>query len=223
MLTTHRARAVWTGEVWLEDAAVVTRGTEVVEVRPGRSQDGPALDGLLCPGLVNAHAHLELTHLAGRVPPGPDFPSWLSSLLAQRADTASADEAATLVRAASAATGQKGRVVACVANGEFVEDPAAVQAFDRHQLERLLRPYGRARLAKDQPFAWLVAYVDREGGSNRLEQARDHLGARLAAGRGGSGNLLLPGAHSGRSPPQHGEVPAGRCAGVPWAQGWPPP
>lgn len=95
MLITHRARAVWTGEVWLEDAAVVTRGTEVVEVRPGRSQDGPALDGLLCPGLVNAHAHLELTHLAGRVPPAPDFPSWLSSLLAQRADTASADKAAT--------------------------------------------------------------------------------------------------------------------------------
>ena len=33
-------------------------------------------DGVLVPGLVNCHTHLELTHLAGRVPT-PEFAAWI--------------------------------------------------------------------------------------------------------------------------------------------------
>ncbi|MBL8862662.1 MAG: amidohydrolase family protein [Planctomycetes bacterium] len=41
-------------------------------------------DVVLLPGFVNAHAHLELSGLAGCVPPGRDFPDWIRALLVQR-------------------------------------------------------------------------------------------------------------------------------------------
>jgi aminodeoxyfutalosine deaminase len=42
-------------------------------------------DAAIIPGLVNAHTHLELTALCGRIPlPQPDFPAWLRQLLPLR-------------------------------------------------------------------------------------------------------------------------------------------
>lgn len=41
-------------------------------------------DVALLPGLVNAHTHLELSWLKGRVPPGPDFLSWVGGLMRAR-------------------------------------------------------------------------------------------------------------------------------------------
>ena len=38
------------------------------------------------PGLVNAHTHLELSGLRGRVPPASNLPSWVRDLLARRAE-----------------------------------------------------------------------------------------------------------------------------------------
>lgn len=43
-------------------------------------------DVLLSPGLVNAHAHLELSGLAGRMPRGGAFGPWVARLLALRAE-----------------------------------------------------------------------------------------------------------------------------------------
>ena len=41
--------------------------------------------GVLCPGLVNAHAHLELTALGGRLSGEDPFASWVGNLLRERA------------------------------------------------------------------------------------------------------------------------------------------
>jgi cytosine/adenosine deaminase-related metal-dependent hydrolase len=54
--------------------------------------------GVLLPGLVNAHCHLELSHLAGRLPFGTGFVPWVERVVASRG--AFAPEA---VRAATAA------------------------------------------------------------------------------------------------------------------------
>lgn len=68
----------------IEDGVVVIREGRIASV--GRAADlhtTPAIDygdAVICPGFVNAHTHLELTHLAGQVPPSSDFVHWLKRL-----------------------------------------------------------------------------------------------------------------------------------------------
>ena len=59
-----------------------------------RRAEGEVIDlgeGVLAPGWVNAHAHLELTGLEGRVEPGELFPDWIKGLLTERADLEESD------------------------------------------------------------------------------------------------------------------------------------
>jgi cytosine/adenosine deaminase-related metal-dependent hydrolase len=69
--------------VAIEDGRIVWVGP-----RHGPGQpDGPLKDlgdGVLAPGLVNAHCHLELSHLAGRLPAGTGFVPWVEALVAER-------------------------------------------------------------------------------------------------------------------------------------------
>src|SRR5262245_29744427 len=45
-----------------------------------------AIAGVLLPGLVNAHTHLELSALRGRVPGGRGFVPWVDGLVRVRAE-----------------------------------------------------------------------------------------------------------------------------------------
>jgi len=101
---------LWTGEA---DEAPLQRGGVVFDEQGGVLAYGPltALRGrfasltfeehhaVLMPGLINAHTHLELSGLRGRVPGGRGFAPWvdrLQSLRAQRgfeADPEAVDEA----------------------------------------------------------------------------------------------------------------------------------
>lgn len=77
------------GSAILEDAVVRLRGGRVVQVRRARRSDRPdrdAGDGLVMPGLVNAHAHLELSYARGRLTPGRTIDRWLSELIATYRD-----------------------------------------------------------------------------------------------------------------------------------------
>lgn len=52
-----------------------------------RTQAGPVIDlgeVILCPGLINAHCHLDFAHMAGQLVPGASFPEWIQSLLELR-------------------------------------------------------------------------------------------------------------------------------------------
>ena len=69
----------------IRDGLVTTDGQRIIEV-------GPASPGAirdlgrvaLLPGLVNAHIHLELSWLRGRVPPAHKFTDWVKQLVALR-------------------------------------------------------------------------------------------------------------------------------------------
>jgi cytosine/adenosine deaminase-related metal-dependent hydrolase len=68
--------------------------------------------GVLMPGLVNAHCHLELSHLAGKLPLAQGFASWVLALVACRGrasererDTATADAIRFLEQRGTVAVG----------------------------------------------------------------------------------------------------------------------
>lgn len=90
----------------------------IVDVRPHRAGDPEPLAGLLIPGLVNAHLHLELSYLAGAIPGGFGLPLWVRALMAQRAQGTEAEATAAMLSAAKAMV-DAGVVAVCdVANGD---------------------------------------------------------------------------------------------------------
>lgn len=73
---------------FLRNAGVVWVGERILDVGPRDrilKRDPRILaddaDTILIPGLVNAHAHLELTELHGAIPPGRPFTEWLRKII----------------------------------------------------------------------------------------------------------------------------------------------
>lgn len=110
----------------IADGAIALDGDTVVAVGPraeveARHGPGERLDAILLPALVNAHLHLELSHLAGRVPGGEGLPAWIHLFIAARAATpedhagqAMIMAAEDLVRAGVAAVGDVGNTLAAL-------------------------------------------------------------------------------------------------------------
>jgi cytosine/adenosine deaminase-related metal-dependent hydrolase len=82
----------------ITDGAVVVSGGRVVRVgawadlRPGRA--GRTLDlgeVALLPGLVNAHCHLDYTHMAGLFPPPKSFCDWIKCITTEKAQWQASD------------------------------------------------------------------------------------------------------------------------------------
>jgi len=89
----HRARLVLPiSQPAIEDGAVVVAGGEILDLGPFRLLrrqwlDAPARDHnetVLLPALVNTHAHLDLSGLAGQVQPKESMAEWIRSLLSAR-------------------------------------------------------------------------------------------------------------------------------------------
>ncbi len=84
----------------VSDGWVHVRRGRVVALGGGTPPPLPGSDerdlghAVLLPGLVNAHTHLELSWLWGKVPPAASLPAWVGSLLARRAEAAADDVAA---------------------------------------------------------------------------------------------------------------------------------
>ena len=54
-----------------------------------------------------------------------------------------------------------GRLIISVPNEDCIRHPNHLQEFDRTTLSRLLRPMGTPVMVAEQPFKWLLMYVDR--------------------------------------------------------------
>jgi cytosine/adenosine deaminase-related metal-dependent hydrolase len=78
----------------IEGGAVATFGGKIVAVGPASEVRSSYLgkvkdheDSILCPGLINAHTHLELSALKWRLTPSGSFVAWVRSLIAAREKT----------------------------------------------------------------------------------------------------------------------------------------
>lgn len=109
----------------LRRGCVAVAGGRVVWVGRLDASDRPAGpveelgEGVLLPGLVNAHCHLELSALAGRIAGGRGFTAWVSDLVEARAslppdlvDSAAAQAIATLERTGTIAVGDVSNALA---------------------------------------------------------------------------------------------------------------
>ena len=71
------------GAILLENGCVVAAGEAAAIGSVGDAQQVHVPDSVVIPALVNAHAHLDLTHI-GPLPYSGDFSTWLGHVLAER-------------------------------------------------------------------------------------------------------------------------------------------
>jgi cytosine/adenosine deaminase-related metal-dependent hydrolase len=85
-----------------DDGALAVAGDRIVAVGRWRAlrrhRAGPVTDlgeVLLLPGLINAHCHLDYTHMAGLFPPPKHFCDWIKSITAEKSLWSDAEFAAS--------------------------------------------------------------------------------------------------------------------------------
>ena len=83
-----KADALFTGtEILPADQVLITDEQGVVQsvVHAGEAGDDiMILDGMLCPGFVNTHCHLELSHMKGKIAPGSGLIDFLIRVIRER-------------------------------------------------------------------------------------------------------------------------------------------
>jgi cytosine/adenosine deaminase-related metal-dependent hydrolase len=88
------------------------------------------VSGVVMPGLVNAHTHLELSALRGRVPGGGGFLPWVERLIGARVELGAEEEDDAVVAAVAEL-----RASGTVAVGEVTNSLAAVHPLARAKIE----------------------------------------------------------------------------------------
>jgi cytosine/adenosine deaminase-related metal-dependent hydrolase len=122
-------------EAPIRDGAVVVAGDgEVLDVGPAsgvlpRNAGAPVerLHGVLLPGLVNAHTHVELSSLRGKVSGGHGFVPWVGQMMGLRASERPEDDAEAIERGVVEMENS-----GTIAVGEVTNTLAAVGALARH-------------------------------------------------------------------------------------------
>lgn len=175
--------------------------------------------GVLLPGLVNAHCHLELSALAGRVPGGAGFSAWVTALVETRfgvpqdvADAAAAAAIETLERTGTVAVGDvsntlahlpalgRSRLEAVVFFEQIGWDPSKAEAIASGAMARLaaltqagLAPNVAVKLAAHAPHSVSAPLFQRLSAAGlaalHLAESPDE-SAFLRSGNGAWGGFL---------------------------------
>lgn len=90
----YKADSIFNGQKWLDpEMVLVTDDTgKILDFIPAAAagEEVRRYQGILCPGFINAHCHLELSHLKGRLPEGQGLPAFLQQVMQTR-ETAPAE------------------------------------------------------------------------------------------------------------------------------------
>jgi cytosine/adenosine deaminase-related metal-dependent hydrolase len=83
-----QASRLHTGKEWASDGTVLVTNEQgtIIEIltQSEAGEDVEKLEGVLCPGFVNAHCHLELSHLKGHIPPHTGMVDFLLQVMQLR-------------------------------------------------------------------------------------------------------------------------------------------
>lgn len=82
-----RAAEVFDGYKIREDHVLITNGAgQIVNLLPSADagEDQIFVEGMLMPGLINAHCHLELSHMKGLIPEGTGLVDFVCRIVAER-------------------------------------------------------------------------------------------------------------------------------------------
>ncbi len=83
-----RGDGIFTGSAMLTaDRVIIMRDDgrlEDIIKKEDAGDDVQVIDGLLCPGFINAHCHLELSHMQGVIPPGTGIVNFLVGVIQRR-------------------------------------------------------------------------------------------------------------------------------------------
>jgi len=145
----------------LPGGAVSIHGQRIAAVEPAgnRRAELDLGDVAVLPGLVNAHTHLDLTGLRGRVPPSTDFAGWLRSVIrhrrAQSPERVEADVRAGLAESIHSGTTLLGDVTAGGQSWDVLA-AAPIRALVFHELIGL--PADRARQSWQAGRSWVAAH-----------------------------------------------------------------
>ena len=146
--------------------AVRGQGSGIGDQGSGTRDQGSGIRDLgnvvLMPGLVNAHIHLELSWLRGRVPPADKFTDWVKRLMATRGGVERADDP-TVLESLRESIGEL-RASGTVAVGDISNSLASPAEMSAAGLDGVV-------------FHELLGFKERDGGL--LDRTRD---ARTAAG-----------------------------------------
>ena len=165
------ADAIVTGdaETLRDGAVVVDEAGEVVDVGAAAEvltrHAGAAVErvrGVVLPGLVNAHIHLELSALRGRVPGGAGFVPWVEQMIGVRAELHPEEDSEAILRAV-----EELGAYGTVAVGEVTNSLAAVRALARRGIVGCVfhEVFGVERDALDRRVADLGRAVEQTVGA----------------------------------------------------------
>jgi cytosine/adenosine deaminase-related metal-dependent hydrolase len=168
-------RAVHADAIVTGDADVLRDGAAIVDARGEVVDVGPAAEvvprhggvrvervrGVVLPGLVNAHTHLELSALRGQVPGGAGFVPWVEHLIGQRAEVSPEDDADAIERAVAELD-----AFGTVAVGEVTNSLAAVRALARRGFVGCIfhEVFGVERAPLERRVADLPSMIDERVG-----------------------------------------------------------
>lgn len=149
----------------IRDAVIEVRHGVIQSVAPSHGSSARDLGHVaLLPGLINAHTHLELSWLRGRVPPAHSFTAWVTTLFAHRRP----DQAMTPERIAPIHDAiREAQASGTVAVGDTSNSLAVVEPMRRAGLEGVV-------------FHELLGFQQRDGAL--IEATRAKRAAAAAAG-----------------------------------------
>jgi cytosine/adenosine deaminase-related metal-dependent hydrolase len=73
-----------TGQLQASKAVRVAEDGTVLEILDAGSVDGEVVSGILCPGFINAHCHLELSYMKGRIKKETGLPGFVKQVVEQK-------------------------------------------------------------------------------------------------------------------------------------------